>query len=66
MAFPQAINLNKIITSPIDLAIICIYATSIVFIGWRVSLRLHNFLDFALAGRMLTMPFTGSDIIINL
>lgn len=48
---------------PFDLAIIVAYLVTIIYVGFRVSRRVHNAEDFFLAGRSLTWVIIGLSII---
>lgn len=48
---------------PLDLSIIVAYLATIVFVGFRLSRRIHDARDYFLAGRSLTWVIIGLSII---
>ena len=48
---------------PLDLTIIVAYLAVIVFVGFRLSKRVHDAHDYFLAGRSLTWGIIGLSII---
>jgi SSS family solute:Na+ symporter len=48
---------------PLDLSIIVAYLAAIIFVGFRVSRRVHDAHDYFLAGRSLTWVIIGLSII---